>query len=295
MEADATDYAELLQTPPVHRARSEPRVPLAATLACALLLLLLLLLHAAGAPALALTHDAVSFGLRKSAAPTPPAGADDNFGLPASVVIVGETTLDHARQRLRAALRTNSGPNCRGQFSPHRFAFLFLPGSYELDLEVGFYMQVAGLGRTPEQVTFNNRAGRGLGCRRRVRVRPRATTEGLRTSGPAFQRACPVATSPLWEMPLSKALLAASPLSQPLIVAARSVHNCGPEPPGPPHQGKPYADVGALDNFWRSTENLRINGTLVWAASQAAPLRSVVADDVTFSDGGGWSSGGFAT
>ena len=86
------------------------------------------------------------------------------------------------------------------------------------------------------------------------------------------------------------------------------VHNCGPEPPGPPHQGRPltggYADVGALDNFWlglglgvrvragvgvrarvdsnpnpnpklgaldnfwRSAENLRVNGTLVWAASQ---------------------------
>ena len=99
--------------------------------------------------------------------------------------------------------------------------------------------QVAGLGRTPEQVTFTNRAGRGL-----------------------------------------------------------TVRNCGPEPPGPAHQGRPlaggYADVGALNNFWRSAENLRVNGTLVWAASQAAPLRSITADAVTFSDGRGWSSGGFA-
>ena len=180
---------------------------LTVTFACALLLLLL---HATTTPGVTRTRGAASLfvplastddttvrGLPGAADSSIgiglPAAADDNFGLPASVVIVAENTVEHARQRLRVALSANSGPNCRGQFSPHRFAFLFLPGNYELDLEIGFYMQVAGLGRTPEQVTFTNRAGRGL-----------------------------------------------------------HVRNCGPEPPGPPHQGRPliggYADVGALDN-----------------------------------------------
>jgi len=214
------DYIELRQSPPPPRARAD-RLALTATLACALLLLLL---RAATTPEAALTLGSHTlFGPPASAdgsVGTGPAAADRNFGLPASVVIVAEDTVEHARERLHAALRTNSGPNCRGQFSPHRFAFLFLPGEYALDLEVGFYMQVAGLGRAPEQVTFINQQGRGL-----------------------------------------------------------HVRNCGPEPPGPPHQGRPgvggYADVGALDNFWRSAENLRVNGTLLWAASQAAPLRTI--------------------
>ena len=131
-----------------------------------------------------------------------------NFGLPDSVVVVTEANVAAARERLRAALLANGGPNCHGQFSPHRYAFLFAPGSYDLDVEVGFYTQVAGLGRRPEDVTFTGRRG-------------------------------------------------------------VHVDNCGPRPPAP-HVGSPYADVGALDNFWRSAENLRVSGTLVWATSQAA-------------------------
>mmetsp|Transcript_47549 Transcript_47549/g.110287 ORF Transcript_47549/g.110287 Transcript_47549/m.110287 type:complete len:554 (-) Transcript_47549:128-1789(-) len=79
------------------------------------------------------------------------------------------------------------------------------------------------------------------------------------------------------------------------FTGSRGVHalNCGPHPPSP-HIGKPYADVGALDNFWRSAENLHVDGLMRWATSQAAPLRKVHALALTFSDGDGWSSGGFA-
>lgn len=38
------------------------------------------------------------------------------------------------------------------QFGFDRFALLFKPGSYDLDLQVGFYTQVAGLGRSPDDV-----------------------------------------------------------------------------------------------------------------------------------------------
>lgn len=42
----------------------------------------------------------------------------------------------------------------RGQFGPGRHAFLFKPGRYELDVKVGFYTQVAGLGRSPDDVAI---------------------------------------------------------------------------------------------------------------------------------------------
>lgn len=40
----------------------------------------------------------------------------------------------------------------KAQFGPGRFAFLFKPGQYSLDVRVGFYTQVAGLGLTPGDV-----------------------------------------------------------------------------------------------------------------------------------------------
>lgn len=42
----------------------------------------------------------------------------------------------------------------RSQFGPGRFAYLFKPGKYNLDVQVGFYMQVLGLGRLPDDVAI---------------------------------------------------------------------------------------------------------------------------------------------
>jgi hypothetical protein len=41
------------------------------------------------------------------------------------------------------------------QFGPQRYALLFRPGTYNVDANVGFYTQVAGLGLSPDQVTIN--------------------------------------------------------------------------------------------------------------------------------------------
>ncbi|SDP04910.1 Ricin-type beta-trefoil lectin domain-containing protein [Streptomyces sp. cf386] len=41
------------------------------------------------------------------------------------------------------------------QFGSQRYAVLFKPGSYNADVNVGFYTQVAGLGLTPDAVTIN--------------------------------------------------------------------------------------------------------------------------------------------
>jgi hypothetical protein len=38
------------------------------------------------------------------------------------------------------------------EFGPGRYAFLFLPGDYHVDVPVGFYTQVIGLGATPDDV-----------------------------------------------------------------------------------------------------------------------------------------------
>mmetsp|Transcript_37599 Transcript_37599/g.64089 ORF Transcript_37599/g.64089 Transcript_37599/m.64089 type:complete len:183 (+) Transcript_37599:445-993(+) len=58
--------------------------------------------------------------------------------------------------------------------------------------------------------------------------------------------------------------------------------------------------AGSLDTFWRSAENFRSEATndgqgMLWAVSQAAPLRRVhVANDLTLHDHGHYASGGFA-
>lgn len=40
------------------------------------------------------------------------------------------------------------------EFNDHRFALLFKPGSYDLDVRVGYYMHIIGLGETPDEVTI---------------------------------------------------------------------------------------------------------------------------------------------
>jgi hypothetical protein len=40
------------------------------------------------------------------------------------------------------------------QFGPERFALLFKPGGYNVTFDVGFYTQVAGLGRNPDEVSI---------------------------------------------------------------------------------------------------------------------------------------------
>ena len=40
------------------------------------------------------------------------------------------------------------------QFGPERVALFFKPGSYDLDVQVGFYTQVLGLGRSPDDVAI---------------------------------------------------------------------------------------------------------------------------------------------
>lgn len=43
----------------------------------------------------------------------------------------------------------------RNQFGPDRYAILFKPGTYNVDVNVGFYTQVLGLGASPDEVNIN--------------------------------------------------------------------------------------------------------------------------------------------
>ena len=43
----------------------------------------------------------------------------------------------------------------RSEFSKNRYALLFKPGKYDLDVKVDYYMQVLGLGQSPEDVIIN--------------------------------------------------------------------------------------------------------------------------------------------
>lgn len=53
-------------------------------------------------------------------------------------------------------------------------------------------------------------------------------------------------------------------------------------------------EVGALNNFWRTVENVHVRGMVTWAVSQASPIRRIVVDgDMELHQGGAWSSGGY--
>jgi hypothetical protein len=54
------------------------------------------------------------------------------------------------------------------QFNTVRQAFLFKPGSYNVDVQVGYYTSVAGLGLSPDDVTINGE----------VRVEGQVQTDG---------------------------------------------------------------------------------------------------------------------
>jgi hypothetical protein len=127
------------------------------------------------------------------------------------------------------AFTDNGGhtPIDHGQFSSSRYAFLFRPGTYHVDVPVGYYTQVLGLGQKPEEVIFE--AAKGVYC----------------------------------------------------------------------EEGDQSDMGGALSTFWRGAENFQTRSDMLWAVSQAAPLRRVIADKAINlaqfvpNVGMGYSSGGF--
>ncbi|MFI5909472.1 ricin-type beta-trefoil lectin domain protein [Dactylosporangium sp. NPDC051541] len=56
---------------------------------------------------------------------------------------------------IQSRLNTVFNGQQSNQFGAQRYALLFKPGTYNVDANVGFYTQVAGLGLSPDQVTIN--------------------------------------------------------------------------------------------------------------------------------------------
>jgi hypothetical protein len=63
-------------------------------------------------------------------------------------VLIFDPSMTNIQSRLDAI----SSQQERNQFGTNRYALLFRPGHYNLDVRVGFYMQVLGLGKSPDVV-----------------------------------------------------------------------------------------------------------------------------------------------
>src|SRR4029450_9499357 len=65
-------------------------------------------------------------------------------------VLIFDPSMSEIQARIDAIFKQQEA----AQFGPGRYAYLFKPGQYNLDVEVGFYMHVAGLGRSPDDVSI---------------------------------------------------------------------------------------------------------------------------------------------
>lgn len=60
-------------------------------------------------------------------------------------VLIFDPLMTNIQSRIDAIFRQQE----RSQFGSNRYAYFFKPGKYDLDVQVGFYMQVLGLGKSP--------------------------------------------------------------------------------------------------------------------------------------------------
>jgi hypothetical protein len=68
-------------------------------------------------------------------------------------VLVLDPTM--SADRIQSQLNLVFGKQEANEFGGERYAVLFKPGTYDVDANVGFYTQVAGLGLSPDDVTIN--------------------------------------------------------------------------------------------------------------------------------------------
>lgn len=65
-------------------------------------------------------------------------------------VLIFDPSMTNIQRRIDAVFRQQES----NQFGSNRYAYLFKPGQYDLDVQVGFYMQVLGLGQSPDAVSI---------------------------------------------------------------------------------------------------------------------------------------------
>ena len=80
-------------------------------------------------------------------ASAPLRAASPDFG---TNVLIFDPSMPGIQERIDAVFQRQE----RSQFGAGRQAYLFKPGQYRLDVQLGFYMQVLGLGQTPDAVAI---------------------------------------------------------------------------------------------------------------------------------------------
>ncbi|GAA4570124.1 RICIN domain-containing protein [Planotetraspora kaengkrachanensis] len=92
---------------------------------------------------------AQSFTMGTPSTPPPPPGTPD---LGPNVFVFDPSM---PASTIQSRLNSVFGQQQSNQFGDNRYALLFRPGSYNVDVNVGFYTQVLGLGMSPDNVTIN--------------------------------------------------------------------------------------------------------------------------------------------
>ena len=151
----------------------------------------------------------------------------------------------------------------KGHFTEDRVAVLFRPGTYhDINFPVGYWTQVLGLGATPDDVSFTGNLG--------VYALPANTDNHEVGSLDTFWRSAEnfVSNTTFIQHPDNPAVYAVPVGSSP-------------------------ADLRAQTKFYPIGEKDREQGML-WAVSQAAPLRRIKVKNLHLALGDNWASGGFA-
>jgi hypothetical protein len=69
-------------------------------------------------------------------------------------VFVFDPAMDMKKIQILIDTLFNRQALAKSEFNKNRYALLFKPGTYNLDIQVGYYMQVVGLGASPEDVVI---------------------------------------------------------------------------------------------------------------------------------------------
>ena len=88
-------------------------------------------------------------------------GAIPDFG---PNVLVFDSSMTNIQERVDAVFREQE----RSEFGSNRYAFLFKPGDYHLDVKVGFYMEVLGIFRLRRRWIRTSMSGRSRKARTSV-------------------------------------------------------------------------------------------------------------------------------
>ena len=77
---------------------------------------------------------------------------------PSGVYIFDGENTQEAQEIIDEAFSNNGGtdPDLNGQWSSKRYAFLFKPGNHDVNVSIGYYTTLHGLGMVPSDVSIND-------------------------------------------------------------------------------------------------------------------------------------------